>query len=89
MNVRHNEAEQRYEVERDGETAVLTYRVSGNTITFTHTIVPPEMEGGGVGSALVKTGLAAAREQGMKVVPSCSFVRGYIERHSEYQELLA
>lgn len=42
-----------------------------------------------MGSRLVKAALADAREQGMKVVPLCQFVAGYIERHPEEQDLLA
>jgi hypothetical protein len=47
------------------------------------------LEGQGIGSGLVKQALDAARAQNLKVVPMCSFVRGYIERHAEYQDLLA
>jgi len=48
-----------------------------------------ELEGRGIGGRIVKTGLDYARAEGLKVVPQCSFVRGYIERHQEYADLVA
>jgi predicted GNAT family acetyltransferase len=88
-NIVHNEAEQRFELADGGSTAVAQYRLEGEQISFTHTVVPPEMEGKGVGSQLVQTALDEARKRGLKVVPLCYFVKGYIERHPEYQDLLA
>ena len=89
MDVTNNEAEQRYEVEVEGATALAAYRLRDGRITFYHTEVPDALEGRGVGSALVKGALADVRRRGLKVVPACSFVRAYIERHEEEQDLLA
>ena len=87
--VTDNVSRRRFELEEEGETAFVTYVVEGERMTLTHTIVPPEIEGRGVGSRLVHGALDAVRERGLKVVPQCSFVRGYIERHEEYRDLVA
>ena len=87
--VTNEEGRHRFELEEEGETAFITYIVEGERITLTHTIVPPEIEGRGVGSRLVRGALDDVRERGLKVVPQCSFVRGYIDRHEEYRDLLA
>lgn len=84
-----NRAASRFELAEDGATAVAEYRLGDGTITFTHTVVPPALEGRGIGSRLVKAALEAARERGLAVVPHCLFVAAYIERHPEYRELLA
>ncbi len=86
--VRHNPEEDRFEIGSGPELAVLEYRRVGRTIVFTHTGVPPALEGRGLGSRLARAGLDDARENKLKVVPLCWFVRGYIERHPEYQDLL-
>jgi hypothetical protein len=86
--VRHDEARRRFELEEEGATGFLTYELRDGTIVFTHTIVPSELEGRGIGGRIVGTGLDFARDQGLKVVPQCSFVRGYIERHPEYRDLV-
>ena len=79
----------RFELRVDGRLAVAAYERRGGTITFTHTIVPPALEGRGIGSRLVKTALEQAQAEGLKVVPQCPFVRAYIERHAEFKNLLA
>jgi len=87
--VRHDEARRRFELEEQGETGFLTYELRDGAIVFTHTIVPQALEGRGIGSRIVKAGLDHARAEGLKVVPLCSFVRSYIGRHADYQDLLA
>jgi uncharacterized protein len=87
LNIVHNKELERFEVRLDSHIAGLDYRMSGNTIIFTHTGVPPALEGRGIGSLLVKTGLEYARENKLKVQTLCWFVNGYIQRHAEYQDL--
>ena len=84
-----NQAKNQFELVVDGETALAAYRRDGDRISFTHTEVPVALEGQGVGKALVAGALADVRRQGLKVVPSCSFVRHYIETHDDMQDLLA
>jgi hypothetical protein len=84
----HNENAHRYEVEIEGALAVAEYKISGNRMVFTHTFVPPELRGKNIAAELVKAGLAGARAAGKRVVPQCSYVARFIERHSEYADLL-
>jgi uncharacterized protein len=88
IEVKNNEDEQQYEVELEGHTATLAYEREGNTITFLHTEVPPELEGHGIASKLAHTALEDARAQGLTVVPLCPFVASYIRRHPDYLPLL-
>ncbi|WP_030919535.1 GNAT family N-acetyltransferase [Streptosporangium amethystogenes] len=57
-------------------------------VVYPHTKVEPAYEGNGVGSALVRTALDAARAEGAKVVPLCWFVREWIDRHPDYADLV-
>jgi uncharacterized protein len=86
--VRHNTELDRFELSLHGETAVLEYRETPQTIAFLHTIVPEKIERQGIGSLLAKAGLDYAREKQLRVQPDCTFVAAYIERHPEYQDLL-
>lgn len=52
------------------------------------TVVAPERSGQGIGSAIVRFALDDIRGQGMRVRPTCWFVKGLIERHPEYADLL-
>ena len=69
-------------------TSVLDYELSGSHVVFTHTGVPPAYRGQGLAAQLVEAGLAWARDQGLKVVPACSYVHVYIQRHPEWQNLV-
>jgi predicted GNAT family acetyltransferase len=88
INVTHNTEHRSFEAHLDSYTAELNYHLVGNTIVFTHTGVPTALEGRGIGSALVKTGLEYAKSNNLKVRALCWFVDGYIQRHPEYQWLI-
>ena len=87
-SVEHDSAAERFVLRREGHTAELQYTLQDGVITFTHTGVPAELEGRGIGSQLAHAGLEYARENNLKVASVCWFVSGYIERHAEYQGLL-
>jgi len=89
-DVRHNADESRYELTLEGGTAFATYeKAAGDVLVITHTVTPPELRGRGVASRLVRDMLADMRREGKKLVPLCSFVADYIDRHPEEQDLLA
>lgn len=83
-----NVAESRFELESDGALAIAAYERDGETVVFTHTIVPEEMQGHGIGSRLIGAALDASRAEGLNVVPQCSFVAKYIADHPDYAELV-
>jgi predicted GNAT family acetyltransferase len=85
----NNPHKHRFETTVDGHVAVLNYNQDGKCITFIHTEVPQELSGRGVGSALAKAGLTYAREQGLQVISKCEFVASYIEKHSEFANLIS
>ncbi len=69
--------------------AVTEYKLARGMMIFTHTEVPPVFEGQGVAGKLVRTALEHARAAGLAVWPVCPFVRSYIRRHPEFQDLVA
>ena len=88
MDVTDNRGESRYELPTDAGPAIAAYQLSGDTITFTHTVVPEGAEGHGVGSRLIAGALADARTRGLKVVPQCAFVRAYLAKHPDAATLV-
>ena len=87
--VRNNRDESRYELESDGALAIAAYDEEGGRVVFTHTVVPEELEGRGIGTRLVAGAMEDVRRRGLKAVALCSFVARYMERHSEVRDLLA
>ena len=80
----HDPEERRFEITLDGHLAVLDYIMMDDIIIFTHTGVPPEIEGGNLGVRLAQTGLEYARENGLGIRSKCWFVSKYLQRHPEY-----
>jgi predicted GNAT family acetyltransferase len=84
-----NAAHSRYEMTLAGGTAFIDYTVAGKVRTLTHAEVPVALRGGGVAARLTAGALDLARSQGIKVIPRCPYVETFIERHPQYQDLLA
>ena len=87
--VTDNPAERRFTLQHGRDMAFVAYRHAGDRIEMIHTEVPPALAGQGIGSALVRGALDQVRAAGLRVVPRCSFVAGFIGRHPEYRSLVA
>ena len=89
VRVADNPEEGRFELFADEELAGSAYyRMEDGAIAFTHTEVDDAYEGHGLGSKLASAALDDARSRGLAVLPYCPFIRGYIERHPEYVDLV-
>ena len=76
--------------DEEGDLAgVLTYQLTGPIIAYTHTKVEPRFEGQGVGSALARAAMDDARGKGRTVVPICPFLSGWLDKHPEYEKIVA
>ena len=85
--VRLNSGAGRFELAVGDATAFINFRVlTQGEVGFIHTEVPQELEGQGVGSALVDGALAIVREREWSVLPYCPFVHGWMKRNPEYAE---
>ncbi len=85
--IKHHLDKKRFEVHIDGFVGYVEYEKSAAVIDYTHTIVPRELGGQGLGTELVKYALAYARVEHLKVIPTCSFVAALMDKHSIYQDL--
>jgi predicted GNAT family acetyltransferase len=87
--LRIDAASSRIELELEGGTAFIEYKLSGHTLFLIHTEVPPELEGKGVGGAIVLKTFQYAKENGYEIVPLCPFVQTYLERHKEWKAIVS
>jgi uncharacterized protein len=79
----------RYELLIDGELAVFAdYVVHGDVMELPHTVTNPAFRGRGLAAVLVSHILDELRSVDARVIPSCSYVATFIDRHPEYQPLL-
>ena len=90
IQVQHDENTKKYYAVVDGQESVCEYGAAGDkTLNFWHTYVPPALRGRGIAEQLVHQALEDARTRGYKVIPSCWYVRLYIDRHRELQDVVA
>jgi uncharacterized protein len=91
VTVEDNPDQNRYEalVESGVVAGFAEYQKRDGLLVFTHTQVDDAFEGQGVGSALARGALDHARTTGLPVRPLCEFIAEYIDRHPEYQDLVA
>ncbi|MDP3737643.1 MAG: GNAT family N-acetyltransferase [Hyphomonadaceae bacterium] len=95
ITVRREETKtgRRYVAGVDGFESELTFtratRKGQKLMIANHTGVPSALSGKGVGLALLGQAVEDARAEGFRIVPNCSFVRVMLQRHKEWQDVLA
>lgn len=89
LEVRHNPEARRFEACVDGALCRADYRMAGDVMHIVHTEVPRRFEGRGLSGQVVQAALDYARANGLRVVPVCGYVRAYMRRHADTQDLLA
>lgn len=78
--VEHLPDERRFVVRLPTGEATLVYVRDDRSVDFLHTEVPPEARGQGVADALAEHAVRWARSEGLEVVATCPFVRGWLKR---------
>jgi uncharacterized protein len=63
--------------------AYLAYHRSGSSFDIQHTVVPPEMEGQGLGGKLVQAAVDYARDEGLDLVVTCPFAKKWLAKHPD------
>jgi len=89
VKVEHDEAASRFFVRVDGDEAELAYtRVGPRLIDLQHTYVPESARGHGLAEAMAEAAFDYAKERGLRVVPTCPFVRRWLASHPERAKLV-
>lgn len=83
-----NTGAHRFEINLAGETAYAEYQLVSGGIILPHTVVPESFGGKGVGSRLAIYAMEYARSRGLKVIPLCPFMAGYMSKHPETHDLV-
>jgi hypothetical protein len=89
MEVTHYIEKQKFYMIVDGLESHLEYSRMISVLYLNHTYVPNALRGKGIAGKIVKAALTYAEENNLKIIPSCSYVADYVQRHKEYEFLLA
>jgi uncharacterized protein len=85
-----NPANHRFElpIEGEEEIAAAYYRIENGRVVITHTEVPQQFSGQGIGSRLARGVFEAIRASGRKAVLKCPFMSAFAARHPEYSDIV-
>ena len=81
--ISHDQDNQRFTTEVDGQHAELDYTVADRVMTITHTRVPREIGGRGIAAELMRAALQVAAERGLVVNPACSYAAAYMRKQRQ------
>jgi predicted GNAT family acetyltransferase len=84
-----NTTANRFELSSEGYTTFIEYKERNKKLWLTHTEAPEELKGKGSATAIVEKTLDYIEENGYKLVPLCPFVAAYLNRHPEWNRVLA
>jgi len=87
MEVTHDKTNSSFVIKVDGASSYVSYNLNEGVIEFYTTYTPPQLRGRGLAEKVVRAALEYAKENNFKVIPSCSYVRVFIERNPEYKFL--
>lgn len=88
--VTHDKENHQFIAKLEGEVSHLKYEIlpDGKILDYMSTYVPPELRGRQIAGQIVKFALDYAKENKLRVIPSCSFVQAYIQGHPEYHDIV-
>jgi uncharacterized protein len=85
----HEKENQRFVIYADGNEVYVEYKMEEKEINLYHTFTHPALRGKGIAAHVVRAALEFAKENNLKVIPTCSYVQSFIAKNDEYKELVA
>lgn len=87
--VTHEKENQRFVIYSDSNEVYVEYTLGKGEINLYHTYTHPALRGKGLAALVVRAALEFAKENNLKVFPTCSYVQSFISKNVEYKNLVA
>ncbi|MBK7631642.1 MAG: N-acetyltransferase [Ignavibacteriales bacterium] len=78
----------RFVLEVQGAEVYVLYAEDKGILDLYSTYTPSNMRGQGLAAIVVKAALKYAKENKLKVIPGCWYVRKFLEKHPEYHKIV-
>jgi predicted GNAT family acetyltransferase len=82
-------AVERISISTPNGDAELLYKVNGNVMSIFHTFVPDAERGKGIAEKMAYAAFDLAKKKGLKIRPDCPYITHFLEKHSEFNEMIA
>ena len=89
IELKDNKTQHALELWVEGQRSFIGYELEGDKIYLMHTEVPEDQTGKGIAADLVEKSFTFLEAKNLKVVPACSYVRAYLQRHPEWNRIVA
>ena len=87
-HVTYNVAEKRYEMPFGHLMVYANVRKDTNRLYIDYVFAPPELRGKGAAGQFMTKLMDVARTENLKVVPICGYAASWLQRHSDYHDLV-
>ena len=84
----HEKENERFVIYVEGNEVYVEYKMRNDKIDLNHTFTHPALRGKGLAAHVVRAALEFAKENNMRVIPTCSYVQSFIAKNDEYKELV-
>lgn len=88
IDIVNNEAKKQFELHYNGTFAYITYEYEDGVWSLPHTISPDELKGTGAAGALVEKVFTFIQERGEKIIPICTYLIYYVNKHTHWKSLV-
>ena len=79
--------EKRFVIYSEGKEVYVEFEMRNGKMDLDHTYTHPGLRGRGLAARVVRAALEYAKENNLKVIPTCSYVSSFINKNEEYKEL--
>ncbi|EKD72192.1 MAG: hypothetical protein ACD_45C00740G0003 [uncultured bacterium] len=87
--IEHDQNHQRFYATSSGQLCELKYKkIDQKTLDYFKTFVPESLRNQGIASQLTRFSLEFAKQNNYHIIPSCPYVKLYIDKHPEYKHLI-
>ena len=88
--ITHDPDNKCYLIALEGDAAAkVYYEKKGNILDVISTRIPDELQGKGYGKVMMEAFLTEMKASNLLIVPVCSYVVHYMNKNTQWQELLA
>ncbi|MGQ9643849.1 MAG: GNAT family N-acetyltransferase [Ignavibacterium sp.] len=88
MEVKHDKLNKRFVLEVEGQEVYTAYSLDENVMELYTTYTPSNLRGKGLAEKVVRAAIEYAKENHFFIIPSCSYVAVFLQRHPEYKYLV-
>jgi predicted GNAT family acetyltransferase len=78
----------RFVLDVEGNEVYVLYTEDKDTLDLYSTYTPPQLRGQGLAEKVVLAAFEYAKENNLKVIPSCWYVKKFLEKYTEYNRIV-